>query len=374
MDQIPFWPEQASNFAARVDHVYITLIGMSVFFTIPIVGLIIYFGIKYRRGSSATRTGGRPGHWLEWGWIGGLFVLVIPVYFWATSIYMDMFRPPASTIDIYVVGKQWMWKTQHLNGKREIDQLHVPINRPVRLIMTSEDVIHSFYVPAFRVKHDVLPGRYTTLWFVPTKIGSYHLFCAEYCGTDHALMGGQVVVMSQEDYQAWLNESPTAVGQAGTIGAVGNTVGNPGVAGAQTPNTQGVGVGQGPGQLAAGTSGLTPGSMVQAGALLFDKAGCISCHHMDGTGVGPSLVGVYGSQVQLQGGGVVLADENYIHESIVAPNAQIVSGYQPVMPSFTGQFSEEQLMSVVAFVKSLSPASDTNGGSAAPGSTAAPNQ
>jgi cytochrome c oxidase subunit 2 len=357
MDQIPFWPDQASNFAGPVDALYITLIVMSAVFTIPIVGLIIYFGVKYRRGSSAVRTGGRPGHWLEWGWIGGLFVLVVPVYFWATSIYMDMFRPPANPIDIYVVGKQWMWKTQHLNGKREIDQLHVPIDRPVRLIMTSEDVIHSFYVPAFRIKHDVIPGRYTTLWFVPTKIGSYHLFCAEYCGTDHALMGGQVVVMSQADYQTWLNQSTTTLaGQVGTTGATANT----GLAGAQPPNTQGAAESQGPGQLAAGTSGLTPGSMVQTGALLFDKAGCISCHHMDGTGVGPSLVGVYNSQVQLQGGGVVLADENYIHESIVAPNAKIVSGYQPVMPSFTGQFSEEELMSVVAFVKSLSPASDTS--------------
>jgi cytochrome c oxidase subunit 2 len=350
MDQLPFWPDQASNFAGRVDALYVTLIVLSAIFTIPIVGLIIYFGVKYRHGSSANRSGGRPGHWLEWGWIGGLLALVVPVYVWGTSVYIDMYRPPANAIDIYVVGKQWMWKTQHLNGKREINQLHVPVNRPVRLIMTSEDVIHSFYVPAFRVKHDVLPGRYSTLWFEPTRIGTYHLFCAEYCGTDHAIMGGEVIVMSQTDYQAWLNQGVTAAGQTGTTG----------VAGAQIPNTQGAGESQGPGQLAAGASGLTPGSMVQTGALLFDKAGCISCHHMDGTGVGPSLVGVYGSQVQLQGGGVVQADEEYIRESIVAPNAKIVSGYQPVMPSFTGQFSEEQLMAVVAFVKSLSPASDTN--------------
>ena len=368
MDQIPFWPDQASNFAGRVDAIYITLIALSAFFTIPVIVLIVYFGVKYRRGSSASRAGGKPGHWLEYGWIGGLMLLVVPVYVWSTGVYLDMFRPPSNAIEIYVVGKQWMWKTQYVNGRREIDQLHVPINQPVKLIMTSQDVIHSFYIPAFRVKHDVIPGRYTTLWFTPTKLGTYNLACSEYCGTDHALMRGQVTVMSQADFQAWLNESPTVAGQAGTLGPPSAA----GLTGVQTPNTQGGGVSQGPGQLAAGTSGLTPGSMVQTGAVLFNRAGCISCHNMDGTGIGPSLVGVYNSQVQLQSGQVVRADEDYIRESVVLPYAKIVAGYQPVMPSFTGQFSEEELMSVVAFVKSLS---DTSGGAAAPpNSTAAPSR
>lgn len=342
MDWIPFWPDQASNFSGQVDAIYLVLIGLSAFFTLPIIGLILYFSVKYRRGSSASRGGWRPGHWLEYGWIGGLLVLVVPVYFWGTSVYFQMFRPPPDPIEIYVVGKQWMWKTQHANGRREINQLHVPLGRPVKLIMTSQDVIHDFYVPAFRVKHDVIPGRYTSLWFEATKEGRYHLFCSEYCGTEHSGMVGEVIVMDPADFQAWLNEGALGARQTGPLGTAMPT---------------------------AASSQITPGSMAEAGAVLFERAGCISCHQMGGGGVGPSLVGVYGTEVQLQSGATVQADEEYIRESIVEPNAKIVAGYQPIMPSFTGQFTDEELMQVVAYVKSLAASTDGNAGSGGPNVT-----
>jgi len=247
---------------------------------------------------------------LELLWIAGPLAVSLVMFFWGAKIYAQMNNPPADSMDVYVVGKQWMWKTQHLGGRREINELHVPLGRPVKLTMTSEDVIHSFYVPAFRVKMDVLPGRYTTMWFEATKPGRYHLFCAEYCGTNHSGMTGWVVVMEPSQFDEWLSgegsqESPVAAGQK-----------------------------------------------------LFQSQGCTSCHGQNGEGgKGPPLVSVYGSTVRLEGGQSVEADESYIRDSIRNPQAQIVEGFrQPLMPAYyKEQLSEENLLQIMTYIKSLAP-------------------
>ncbi len=208
-------------------------------------------------------------------------------------------------MEIFVVGKQWMWKVQHPGGQREINELHVPVGRPVKLIMGSEDVLHSYYIPAFRVKADVIPGRYNTLWFQATTPGRYHLFCAEYCGTQHSGMIGEIIAMEPAAYQEWVS------------------------------------------------GGRAEDSPVAAGAKLFQDLACVSCHQAESQGRGPSLVNVFGHEVELQGGAKVLADEAYIRESILQPQAKIVAGYQPLMPTFQGLVTEEQLLQLIAYVKSL---------------------
>jgi len=263
---------------------------------------------------------------LEIAWTIIPLGLGLVMFAWGAQVYFNQARPPAETLDIYVVGKQWMWKFQHLDGRREINELHVPVGRAVRLTGTSEDVIHSFFVPAFRLKADVIPGRYTTLWFNATKAGSYHLFCAEYCGTKHSGMVGTVVVMEPNEYQAWL----------------------------------------------AGGGG--EGSLASQGQKLFQDLACITCHRADGQGRGPALEGVFGSRVSLNSGQVVVADEAYLRESILSPSAKIAAGFQPLMPTFQGLVSEEQLLALIEYVKSLKglapsqPAADTPGGPA-PGRT-----
>jgi cytochrome c oxidase subunit 2 len=227
------------------------------------------------------------------------------MFVWAANLYFDISTPPTDTLEVSVIAQQWMWKFQHADGQREINELHVPANRPVKLLMTSQDVIHSFFVPAFRVKQDVLPGRYTTLWFEATKTGEYHLLCAEYCGTDHASMTGTIIVMDPAQYQNWLSQN-----QAGE-------------------------------------------TLASAGEQLFLQLGCESCHRRDDSGRGPSLVGVYGSSVTLANGQTVTADENYIRESILQPQAKIVAGYEPIMPTFEGQVSEADLVQLISYIRSL---------------------
>jgi cytochrome c oxidase subunit 2 len=305
----PVFPERASTMAGRVDALYFFLVGVSAFFIVLIAGLVIYFAYRYRR--RHTGEVGRPvagGYALEVLWTGVPVLLTMVMFFWAASVYYSMGSPPPDTLDVYVVGKQWMFKFQHLGGQREIDELHVPVGRAVKLTMTSEDVIHDFYVPAFRMKADVLPGRYTTIWFTPTRPGSYHFFCAQYCGTRHSGMIGQVVVMEPADYQVWL----------------------------------------------AGGSG--EGSMASAGEKLFQDLGCITCHRPDGQGRGPSLQGLYGHQVQLTSGQAVTADDAYLRACILTPGGAGVAGYQPIMPSFQGVVSEDQLLQVIEFIKSTAAA------------------
>ena len=324
-ETFPLFPQQASTMAPRVDALYFYLVAVTVVFSLLIAISILYFAIKYRRRSESELPHGIEGSLkleIAWSVIPLLFTLTF--FFWGTSIFFAMNRPPDDAIEISVVGKQWMWKFQHADGQREINELHVPIGRPVRLVMASEDVIHSFYVPAFRLKRDVLPGRVATLWFEATKPGRYHLFCAEYCGTKHSGMIGWLEVMEPTEFQAWL----------------------------------------------AGGSGSE--SLASAGAKLFQQHACNTCHRPDSLARGPNLEGLYGKPVTLADGRTVVADESYIRESIVMPNAKLVAGFQPLMPTFQGLISEEGLLQLVAYVKSLSKVSPPAGAIAPPVQEASP--
>jgi cytochrome c oxidase subunit 2 len=292
--------------APRVDALYFFLLAIAVFFSLLIAGLIVYYAIRYRRVSAdAVGTRIRGGMVLEVTWTVIPLIITMVIFVWGASVYFAMASPPPETLNIYVVGKQWMWKFQHLDGQREINELHVPVGRDVKLITTSEDVIHDLFVPAFRIKADVLPGRYINIWFRATRPGRYHLFCAEYCGTKHSGMTGQVVVMEPADYQDWLS------------------------------------------------GGAGQGSLASAGEKLFNDLACNTCHRPDSQGRGPVLNGLFGKTVSLVGGGMLTADEGYIRESILNPSAKITAGFQPIMPTFQGLVTEEQLLELVEYVKSL---------------------
>jgi len=299
------FPESASSIAEQVDRLYFFLLAVATFFTLLIFMLIFCFCIFYRRGAKVDRTVSSHGRFwiLEATWSLIPLGLTLVMFGWGAELYHRISTPPEDCITIDVVGKQWMWKIQHPNGRREINSLHLPVNTRIRLRMISEDVIHSFYVPNFRVKQDVLPGRYSTLWFEPTKLGDFHLFCAEYCGTSHAQMRGRVVVQSQTEYANWLS----------------------------------------------GTTGPTP---VVSGRQLFQQYRCHTCHEGDSPR-GPSLVGVPGSQVPLSDGSTVVADDEYLRESILDPTAKIVAGYRALMPTYRGQIGEEDILSLIAYIKSL---------------------
>ena len=305
--QLPLFPEAASTTAASVDYLYYYLSAVTVIMSALIFGAVFIFAIKYRRRSDSEIPPPIHGSLrLEIAWSVIPFIVMLSFFWWGAQIFFANASPPADAMDLYVVGKQWMWKIQYPEGQREINELHVPVGRPVKVTLASEDVIHSFFIPAFRVKHDVVPGRYDTMWFTATKPGRYHLFCAEYCGTEHSGMVGWVNVMTETDYETWL----------------------------------------------AGSG--TEGTMVQQGEHLFQQYGCSTCHLLDQQGRCPILRGVYGSRVQLQNGSTVVADEAYIRESILNPNAKIVAGYKPdVMPSFQGQISEERLLQLIVYIKSL---------------------
>ena len=302
----PLFPERASTIAGRVDALYFFLVAIAAFFSLLIAGLIVYYAVKYRRRSpDEVGTVVHGGMALEIAWTVIPLLISMVIFVWGASVFFAMSRPPDETLNVYVVGKQWMWKFQHLDGEREINELHVPVGRAVKLIVTSEDVIHDVFVPAFRVKADVLPGRYTNLWFQPTKPGRYHLFCAEYCGTRHSGMIGEVVVMEPSDYQAWLS------------------------------------------------GGAPEGSLASAGEKLFADLACNTCHRPEAQSRGPVLQGLFGKTVTLQTGETVVADEAYIRESILNPSAKVTAGFQPIMPTFQGLVSEEQLLELIEYVKSL---------------------
>jgi cytochrome c oxidase subunit II len=321
MGKLPLFPDQASTFAPNVDHLLYFLLTVSVFFTLAIFFAIFYFAIRYRRRSENELP--NPVHGsltLEILWSVIPFGLTMIMFAWGAAIFFHEGRPPDDAIPIYVVGKQWMWKLQHMEGRREINELHIPLGRAVKLTMTSEDVIHSFYVPDFRTKEDVVPGRYSTTWFKPTKAGQFHLFCAEYCGTNHSRMIGTVYVMQPQDYQEWLS------------------------------------------------GGAAMGSLSEEGGKLFESLACANCHKPDGSGRCPSLVGLFGRTVQLAGGGTIKADEAYIRESILQPAAKIVAGYQPVMPTFQGLVTEEGVVQLIEYIKSLG-AGQATGTATAPATT-----
>ena len=303
---LPFFPEEASSFAGNVDALFLFILSTCLFFAVLVTLLAIYAAFKYRRTSPGEVGSAVEGNTLlEIGWTVIPLFIAMGMFAWGAVVYTNFRTAPKDTLDIYVVGKQWMWKLQQPNGKREINELHIPVNRNIKLIMGSEDVIHNFYVPAFRAKMDVVPGRYNTLWFRPTKLGKYHFFCSQYCGTNHAVMGGWVTVMDPAEYAAWLSD------EAGDV--------NP----------------------------------TSAGEKLFTQLACNTCHLGNGTGRAPSLNGVYGAKVLLADGTTVIADDAYIRESILQPKAKIVAGYQPVMPTFQGLVSEEQILNLTAYIKSL---------------------
>ncbi len=325
MRDFPLFPDQASTFAPQVDQLYFFLVALSLIFAGVLPFVILYLIVRYHRSQKVDRSNPVDSNLkLELTWTIIPLVLVMLVFFWGAFLYVQMRTPPARTLDVYVIGKQWMWHVQHPNGKRENNELHVPVGQPVKLIMTSQDVIHSFYIPAFRVKQDVLPGRYTVMWFQATKPGEYHLFCAEYCGTEHSLMIGRVVALPLADYERWLATPGPVILPDGSIDTGRPTV----VANLGDP-------------------------MAAAGARLFTNLGCAGCHAMAGGGVGPSLNGLYGATQKLNDGSTVTADENYLRESILNPTAKIVAGYAPVMPSYQGQISEDQLNQLIAYIKSL---------------------
>lgn len=304
--RLPLFPQQASTTAPLTDNLYFFMVAVTVFFSTAIFLAILVFALKYRRRSDdevPVQFHGPPA--LELAWTVGPFFIVMLMFAWGASVFFAVSTPPKDALMIYGTGKQWMWKLQHPEGQREINELHIPVGTPVKVTLTSEDVIHSFYVPAFRTKADVLPGRYTTVWFEATKPGKYHLFCAEYCGTKHSGMIGWIYAMEPQDYQAWLS------------------------------------------------GGAAEGSMAAGGQRLFQDLGCASCHLTDGRGRGPSLVGVINSTVRLADNRNVKADEAYLRESILNPNAKIVAGYQPLMPTFQGLVTEEGVGQLIEYIRSL---------------------
>ena len=326
MGDIPLFPESASTLSGEFDLLFFFLSFLLVFFTSLVTGALLYFAFRYRRRSDDEVPKQITGHTrLEVGIMVPLAGLALVAFMWGAVLYMDMWDAPDDAMEIFVVGKQWMWKIQHPDGQQEINTLHVPVDTPVKLLMTSQDVIHSFFIPAFRVKHDVLPDRYTTFWFEATDVGTYHIFCAEYCGTNHSRMVGEVVVLSEADYEEWLaSEGATTASAPGGQGQVG----------------------------AAGGAATSP---EEQGAQLFADTSCASCHNPAGTGIGPSLVGIFGAEESLEDGSTILVDENYLRTSILEPGAHIVAGYSNVMPTYEGQLDDDQLFQLISYIRSLTP-------------------
>jgi len=310
----PLQPPSASTISEGVDQLYFLLTGITLFFTVLIFSIIFYFMVKYRR---------RPGNEvppethaplvLELAWTIIPSIICVFLFVATAEVYVRNSRPPASSSEIFVIGKQWMWHLQHAEGPREIDELHVPVGVPIKLTMTSQDVIHDFYIPAFRVKKDVLPGRYSSIWFEPTETGTFHIFCAQYCGTNHSEMIGWVYVMSPQDYAAWL------------------------------------------------AGGEKTESMAQQGEQLFSQFGCGSCHAGGDNARGPSLAGVYGKPEKLQSGETRVVDETLIRQAILVPSTVSMPNYKEIMPTYQGQVDEEQVLQLIAYVKSLGSEERTNG-------------
>lgn len=295
----------ASSEAAELDSLFFFLVALCGTVATLIIIFILYFVVKYRRRTpDQLALSGRSYRTLELAWTLIPFAIFLFIFYWGAKLYFNLMTPPEDAIEINMVGRQWMWKVRHPEGQREINTLHVPLGRPVKLTIASQDVIHSFFVPAFRIHLDVVPGRYRTIWFKATETGTFHLFCSQYCGTQHSGMKGDVVVMQPEEYARWLNSG-------------------------------------------------SEGSAASEGQKLFRQLSCNTCHTGDSTARAPFRGDLYGKQVNLQGGDTVLADDNYIRQSIVDPEARIVAGYKPIMPTFKGQVDEEQIMLLISFIRSL---------------------
>lgn len=321
---LPFFPESASTFSGSVDALYLAAVGMSAFFSLLIAVLVVWLAVRYRRRHpDSVGHAEHENNLLEIAWTVIPLGILIGLFFWGAKVFFTMGRIPPDAATYYVTGKQWMWKFQHPEGNREINELHIPVGKPVKLIMASEDVIHSVFVPAFRVKMDVVPGRYRTMWFKATKPGTFHLFCTEYCGAEHSKMVGSVIAMPPAEYEAWLR------------------VGRP----AQT--------------------------MAASGGQLFSQLACDTCHRSDSAARAPILDGLYGKTVRFLDGGSAVVDDNYLRQSILDPSSQIVAGYNPIMPTFRGQITEEELHQLVLYVRELgAPAAATTVATATPSADA----
>jgi cytochrome c oxidase subunit 2 len=317
---VPFFPEEASSISTQVDMMFAAWVGVSLFFTLLIFGLIIYFMVRYRRRApDEVGHADHKGMALEITWSVIPLLIMLVMFAWGAKLFFTSHQTPPDAVQYWGIGKQWMWKFEHPEGNREINHLHLPLGQTIELVLASEDVIHDFAVPAFRIKQDVVPGTYTKTWFRADRIGEYHLFCDQYCGAEHSKMVGSVTVMDPRDYAVWL-------------------------------------------------SGGVPGESAElAGSRLFQSLACFTCHTIS-VGLparGPSLTGVYGHEVPLEGGGTVYADESYIRESILHPMAKIVAGFRPIMPTYQGQVSEEQLMQLISYIKSIGGANATPQGAGA---------
>lgn len=302
----PIFPEAASAEAGNVDTFFFFMLAVCGSMTLLVCGLLAFLAIKYRRREAGRRASNwKTPRWLEIVWIVAPTLVFLVMFYWGATLYFNVVQPPEKALEINVIAKQWMWKFQHSGGQRELNELHIPVNQPIKITVASQDVIHSFFVPAFRLHFDVVPGRYRTTWFKPTEIGTFQLECSQYCGTNHSNMVGKIIVMSAEDYQNWL-----------TLGA--------------------------------------DESIASKGQSLFRQIGCNACHTGDAAARAPMLTNLYGQNAILQDGSSVKVDDNYIRNSILNPQSQIVSGYKPIMPTFQGQLDEEQVLQLVAYIKSLS--------------------
>ena len=311
MWDFPLFPDKASALAARVDTLFFVWLTLAGIIALSIAFVIVFFSIRYRQGSGVDRKMAagpaqeRRERRIELAWTLTPLAIFLVMFVWAARLYYEHANAPADALEIYVVGKQWMWTLQHAGGPREIDELHIPAGRPVKLVMTSQDVIHDFSLPVLRIKQDVLPGRYTSLWFTATKPGDYHIFCSQYCGTDHSRMIGRVVVLAPAEFERWLE-------------------------GAAAPQT-----------------------MAAQGAARFREYGCSGCHGPSASVHAPKLEGLFGRPVQLADGSTVVADERYIRDSVLLPDKEIVAGYAPIMPSFRGQIGEDELQQLIEYIKSM---------------------
>jgi cytochrome c oxidase subunit II len=308
------WLTAAASYAPEVDQLLLGLLLLSGAILLLVFGLMATFVWRYRHNSRIDRGNIAERTWrIETGWTVATLVVFFGLFIWGANLFVRLQQAPTNALRVYAIGKQWMWKIEHAGGQREINTLHVPVNTPIEVLLTSEDVIHDFFVPAFRIKRDVLPDRYDSVWFTATKTGTYHLFCSQFCGTLHASMIGQVIVMPAQDYQRWLQQNGTSE------------------------------------------------SLVAQGQTLFMRFGCSGCHGSNGAGGpqsgslvrAPPLAGLYGSPVTLTDGRVEIADDRYIRDCILLPETERVASYPPVMPSFAGQISEDDLLKIIAYIKSL---------------------
>src|SRR5580698_6738175 len=299
------FPPEASSIAPYADALYFFLILISIVGLAAVAAIVVTFSIRYRKERNPVATQIEGSTLLEATWTIIPLILFMICFVWGALLYFRIYTPPPNSMNIYVVGKQWMWKAEHPGGQHEINALHVPTGRPIQLTMISQDVFHSFSIPDFRVKREVIPGRYSTVWFEATTPGTYHIFCTQYCGTNHSAMIGEVTVLSPPDYEKWTEES---------------------------------------------TSGM---SLAQNGERLFASMGCNACHSGSATARGPNLAGVYGSRLKLANGSEVLVNEAYLRDAILNPSQHITAGYTPIMPTYQGQISEDGLIDLVEYIKGL---------------------